>query len=64
VMSPNLTMDKATGLVSSLFNSLRGAFWHTEVCTVHSLWTYQCPPLCLLTVKNVNLVVASDGFLL
>ena len=23
-----------------------GAFWHTAVRTMHSSWTYQCPPLC------------------
>ena len=42
------------GLIFSLFRhrfSLRHAFWHTAVCGMHSLWTYQC------------LVAAYDGFL-
>ena len=25
---------------------LTHAFWYTAVRTVHSSWTYQCPPLC------------------
>jgi len=24
---------------------LRGVFWHTAIHTMHSSWTYQCPPL-------------------
>jgi len=28
--------------------SPRGAFWHTAVCTMHSSWTYQYPPLCAI----------------
>jgi len=53
----NLTMAKATGLIFFAVQchfSLRGAFCHTAVHTMHSLWTYQCPPLC---VKSVSLVV-------
>ena len=48
------------------FSPPTGAFWHTAVRTMHSLWTYQYPPLYtinLLTAKSFNLVVAHDGFL-
>ena len=38
------------------------SFWHTAVHAMHSSWTYQCPQLCPMTVKGVNLVVACDGF--
>ena len=62
----NSITAKATGLI--FFTVLRrfgptGAFRHTAVRTMHSSWTYQCPPLCpLLTGKGVNLAVACGGF--
>ena len=44
----NSMTAKATGLIFSLFGVAfgpRDAFWNTAVRTMHSLWTYQCPPL-------------------
>ena len=61
----NLIMAKATGVNVSLFNIGTCAFWHTTVCTMHSLCAYQCPacvPFILLTAKDVDLAVAHDGF--
>jgi len=58
--SHNLTMAKATGLIFFTvwhhFSS-RSAFCHITVHTMHSSWTYQCPPFCLLTTKSVDFVV-------
>ena len=55
-------MAKAMGLIFSLFD-VTSAFWHTVVCTMHSSWTYRCPPLCPIhTVKHVDLAVAHEGF--
>ena len=42
-------MAKGMGLIFLLFLTslqLKSAFWHTVVCTMHTSWTYQCPPLC------------------
>jgi len=46
--SHNSTMAKATGLIFYCLTLLspRGAFCQTAVHTMHSSWTYQCPPLC------------------
>ena len=52
----NLITAKATGLILLDFFivqrrfGLRGAFWHTAVCTMHSSWTYQCP-LCPIHLR-------------
>jgi len=67
----NTTMAKATCLIFSTVQhhfGLRGAFWHTAVCTIHSSWIYLPVPsfvFCssLLKVKSVNSVVAHDGSL-
>jgi len=43
---------------------VRGALWHTAVCTMHSSWTSFVFHSSLLTAKSVDSVVAHDGFLL
>ena len=64
----NSITAKDTGLIFSLFNvTLALEVPFGAVCTMHSSWTYQCPPLYpihfLLTAKSVDMVIACDGFL-
>ena len=44
----NSIMAKEMGMIFHVQRRfiLRGAYWHTAVCTMHSSWAYQCPLLC------------------
>jgi len=59
-------MAKATGLIfftiQRRFN-LRGAFCHTAVHAMHSLWTYHGPTLCPIHLCSpLKVSIARNGF--
>ena len=46
--------------------NLNGAFQHTTAHAMHSLWNYQCPPLCFIRhclQRKYQVGDTSDGFL-
>ena len=53
-------MAKAMGLIFFTFQrrfSPSRAFWNTAVRTIHSLWTYQCPPLCPIHLADSEVLI-------
>jgi len=49
--------------ITSLIISLRGAFWHIAILTMHSSCVLLCVPFIFADNQSVDLAKAPDGFL-